>query len=74
VIELYKGHALYEQNHSELKSDMDLERLTSGKFVTNALVMSCAGLSYNILRAVGQVGLMNKNRRVASSSAAGSRR
>lgn len=60
VIELYKGHALCEQYHSELKSDMDLERLPSGKFATNALVMSCAGLAYNILRAVGQVGLMSK--------------
>ena len=60
VIELYKGHALCEQYHSELKSDMDLERLPSGKFATNALVMSCSGLAYNILRAVGQVGLMGK--------------
>jgi len=60
VIELYKGHALCEQYHSELKSDMDLERLPSGKFATNALVMSCSALAYNILRAVGQVGLMGK--------------
>jgi hypothetical protein len=60
VIELYKGHALCEQYHSELKSDMDLERLPSGKFATNTLVMCCAGLAYNILRAVGQVGLMDK--------------
>jgi hypothetical protein len=60
VIELYKGHALCEQYHSELKSDMDLERLPSGKFATNALVMSCSALAYNILRAVGQVGLMSK--------------
>lgn len=60
VIELYKGHALCEQYHSELKSDMDLERLPSGKFATNTLVMCCAGLAYNILRAVGQVGLMGK--------------
>jgi hypothetical protein len=52
VIELYKGHALCEQYHSELKSDLDLERLPSGKFATNALVMHCAGLAYNILRAV----------------------
>lgn len=63
VIELYKGHALCEQYHSELKSDMDLERLPSGKFATNALVMSCAGLAYNILRAVGQVGLMTGKQR-----------
>ena len=58
VIESYKGHALCEQYHSELKSDLDLERLPSGKFATNALVMHCAGLAYNILRAVGQAGLM----------------
>lgn len=63
VIELYKGHALCEQYHSELKTDMDLERLPSGKFATNALVMSCAGLAYNILRAVGQVGLMTGKQR-----------
>ena len=63
VIELYKGHALCEQYHSELKSDMDLERLPSGKFATNTLVMCCAGLAYNILRAVGQVGLMTGKQR-----------
>jgi hypothetical protein len=62
VIESYKGHALCEQYHSELKSDLDLERLPSGKFVTNALVMHCAGLAYNILRAIGQIGLMDKKR------------
>ncbi len=60
IIELYKGHALCEQYHSELKTDLDLERLPSGKFATNALVLSCAGLAYNLLRAVGQVGLMDK--------------
>ena len=27
IIELYKGHALCEQYHSELKTDLDLERL-----------------------------------------------
>ncbi len=63
VIELYKGHALCEQYHSELKSDMDLERLPSGKFATNTLIMHCAGLAYNILRAVGQVGLMSGKQR-----------
>lgn len=45
VIELYKEHALCEQYHSELKSDMDLERLPSGKFANNALVMSCSALA-----------------------------
>lgn len=35
VIELYCDHATHEQFHSEFKTDMDLERLPSGKFDTN---------------------------------------
>jgi len=58
VIELYEQHGPSEQFHSELKTDMDLERLPSGKFATNALIMSCAALAYNILRFVGQLGLL----------------
>jgi len=42
VIELYHQHGTSEQFHSEIKSDMDLERLPSGKFATNALVLSLA--------------------------------
>jgi len=34
VIELYHQHGTSEQFHSEIKSDMDLERLPSGKFAT----------------------------------------
>jgi hypothetical protein len=59
VIELYKGHALCEQYHAEIKTDMDLERLPSGKFATNQLVMACGSLAYNILRFIGQVALVN---------------
>ena len=54
VIELYHGHGTSEQFHSELKSDMDLERLPSGKFATNALVLQLAMLAYNMLRRMGQ--------------------
>jgi hypothetical protein len=43
VIELYHQHGTSEQFHSELKSDMDLERLPSGKFSTNALMLSALG-------------------------------
>jgi hypothetical protein len=57
VIELYNGRGTSEQYHSELKSDLDLERLPSGKFATNQLVLSCAMLVYNILRWLGQEGL-----------------
>ena len=59
IIELYKGHALCEQYHAEIKTDMDLERLPSGKFATNQLVMACGALVYNILRFIGQVALVN---------------
>ena len=38
VIALYCDHATHEQFHSEFKTDMDLERLPSGKFDTNYLV------------------------------------
>jgi len=58
VIELYKGHAVCEQYHAEIKTDMDLERLPSGKFATNQLVMACGALVYNILRFIGQIGLV----------------
>jgi hypothetical protein len=60
VIELYEGHGASEQFHSELKTDMDLERLPSGKFATNSLIMSCAALAYNILRFIGQLGLLGE--------------
>jgi hypothetical protein len=61
VIELYQGHGMCEQYHSEIKTDMDLERFPSGKFATNQLVMACATLVYNILRFIGQVSLVNSN-------------
>jgi Transposase DDE domain group 1 len=40
VISLYKNHALSEQFHSEFKTDLDLERLPSRKFATNAAIMA----------------------------------
>jgi len=58
VIALYRGHGLCEQYHSEIKTDMDLERFPSGKFATNQLVMACAALVYNILRFIGQLSLI----------------
>ena len=58
VIELYRQHATSEQFHSEFKADLDLERLPSGKFATNALVMALGAFAYNILRFIGQTGLI----------------
>jgi predicted DNA-binding protein (UPF0251 family) len=57
IIGLYKAHGTSEQFHSEIKTDMDLERLPSGNFDTNALVLELAILAYNILRIIGQESL-----------------
>jgi hypothetical protein len=43
--------------HSVFKTDLDIERLPSGKFVTNALVLASSVLIYNILRWIGQMAL-----------------
>jgi hypothetical protein len=37
---LYRDYATSEQFHSEFRSDLDLNRLPSGRFDTNALVMA----------------------------------
>lgn len=58
IVKLYNDHGTSEQFHSEFKTDMDLERLPSGKFATNGLIMTMAGLTYNILRFIGQLGLL----------------
>ena len=54
IIRLYHAHGECEQFHSEVKTDMDLERLPSGKFATNALVLELGMIAYNILRMIGQ--------------------
>jgi hypothetical protein len=58
VIELYHQHGTSEQFHSEVKTDMDLERFPSGKFATNALVLQLGMLAYNLLRIIGQSSLL----------------
>ena len=54
IIRLYHAHGECEQYHSEIKTDMDIERLPSGKFDTNALVLELTIIAYNILRMIGQ--------------------
>ena len=61
IIALYGEHATSEQYHSEFKTDMDLERLPSGKFNTNDLVLNCGMLTYNILKYIGLVDLVGKD-------------
>ena len=54
VIRHYHAHGECEKFHSEIKTDMDVERLPSGKFDTNELVLELTILAYNILRMIGQ--------------------
>lgn len=55
IIKLYHAHGTSEQFHSEIKTDLDLERLPSGKFATNDLVLHLGVFSYNLLRVIGQL-------------------
>jgi hypothetical protein len=60
IIALYCDHATHEQfgktpsQHFEFKSDMDPERLHSGKFDANYLVCQLVALAMNLLRLIGQ--------------------
>jgi hypothetical protein len=62
VIELYHQHGTSEQFHSEVKTEMDLERLPSGKFATNALMLALGQVAYNVLRLCDQVALAEDRR------------
>jgi hypothetical protein len=53
VLELYHNHGTMEQYHSEFKSDLDLERLPSGKFSSNYAIMLAGMLAFNLLRITG---------------------
>ncbi|MFH1075035.1 MAG: transposase, partial [Candidatus Firestonebacteria bacterium] len=68
IVDLYKDHGTCEQFHSELKTDMDVERLPSGKFETNRLILSMAMIAFNNLRLIGQEvinsGQTNRKRKV----------
>ena len=60
VIASYHAHGECEQYHSEIKTDIDVERLPSGKFATNCLVVEFTILAYNLLRMIGQESLKHR--------------
>jgi hypothetical protein len=60
VIELYHGHATSEQFHSELKHDMGIERMPSGKLAVNKMLLAVAMNAYNALRLIGQKSVERK--------------
>ena len=68
VIELYHNHAVCEQFHSELKTDMNIEQLPSGKFETNALILKLAMIAYNILRIIGNEAMKKKDMPIRHST------
>ena len=57
VLQAYRDHATCEQFHSEIKTDMDLERLPSGSLKTNKLIWGLGMMAYNILRIMGQASI-----------------
>ena len=60
IIASYHAHGECEQYHSEIKTDMNVERLPSGKFETNELVLELTIIAYNLLRMIGQESLKHK--------------
>ncbi len=53
VVMLYHDHATMEQHHGELKTDMGIERLPSGKFETNRLYLQLAYVAMTVNRLIG---------------------
>lgn len=68
VIALYHNHAVCEQYHSEIKTDMGIERLPSGKFETNALILKLTMIAYNILRIIGSAAMKGHDMPVRHST------
>ena len=60
IIASYHAHGESEQYHSEINTDMDVERLPSGKFETNELVLELTIIAYNLLRMIGQESLKHR--------------
>ena len=52
VIKLYHDHGTSEQFHSELKSDMGIERFPSRSYEVNKLFLALGAIAYNILRSI----------------------
>jgi len=57
VLPTYPEHGTMEPFHREYKTDLEWERLPSGKFATNNLIMPMARLVFNVLRVMGQATL-----------------
>ena len=58
-------HGECKQYHSELKTDIDVKRFSSGKFATNALVLELDMIAFNLLRMMAQESLWHKPARTS---------
>ena len=65
---LAKDHATAEQFRSESNTDLDIERLPSGKVDTHDLVLAHAILAYNILSSIGLSGSLGTDAPVRHQS------
>jgi len=61
IIALYHDHGTSEQYHSEIKSDLGIERFPSADYATNQLILALGAIAYNLLRALDQRAMAHKN-------------
>lgn len=61
ILDLYKDHGTSEQFHSEYKSDLNIERLPSYKYLTNQLVLHISQITFNVLRIIGEKSIIFTN-------------
>ena len=54
VLKIYRDRGTSEQYHAEFKTEMDMERLPSGKFAVNHAFLLLGMLVYNMLKVVGK--------------------
>ena len=61
IIASYHERGTSEQYHSELKTDIGIERLPSYAFGTNQLCLRLASIAYNTLRIIGVMAIQARN-------------
>jgi hypothetical protein len=54
ILKIYRDRGTSEQYHAEFKTEMDMERLPSGKFIVNNAFLLLGVLVYNMLKVVGR--------------------
>jgi hypothetical protein len=54
VLRIYRDHGTCEQYFAKIKSELDLERLSSGKFVMNESIFQLVIFVMNMLRVIVQ--------------------